>query len=351
MIRQVWNESRALVAVALTTALVQAEEAPRAPEAQASEAAKELPVPVEAASRAQTTAAVKLYRQGLEHFEKADYEKALSEFQGSLDQVDSPNSRLMVARCLDKLGRATEAFHELQRVLREATALSQGVKKYESTRDAAASELAQLRHRVAIVHLDVDGRVTLNGTEIERANQPALVLEPGDVTLALALENGERVERKLTLAAGSEETISLRLPNPAPPAAEAPEPPPPTIEYRKDPNAVDRKTLGYVGLGVAGAGGVGFAVFGLLDKNKFESIDERCDEGLCPADLRDDVETGRLYQTAANVSLGVGAVGLATGLYFLLTSSSVDAHTDVEASASSTEVAVGPSELLVRGRF
>jgi hypothetical protein len=85
----------------------------------------------------------------------------------------------------------------------------------------------------------------------------------------------------------------------------------------------------------------------LLNKTQFEDIDDQCSNARCPADLRDDAETGRLYQTVANVSLGVGVVGLATGLYFLLSGDSVSVSTDDEGA----EVAVGPSELWLRGRF
>jgi tetratricopeptide (TPR) repeat protein len=312
--------------------------------------AAELAVPVEAASRAQKNAAVKLYRQGLEHFEKEDYDKALEGFEASLAQVDSPNSRLMVARCLDKLGRLSDAYREFERVFLEATALSQAVKKYESTRDAAQAEMHQLEQRVAIVHLQTDGQVSVDGSEIANPERPKLVLPPGEVTLSLTLQNGEKAETKLTLAAGTEQTVALHVPKPSPPAPPA-DPGPPRVEYRKDPNTVDRSTLGYVGLGVAGAGAAGFVVFGLLDQSQFDKLDGQCSNGQCPASLESDAETGRFYQAAANVSLGLGAVGLATGLYFLLSGDSVSGSTQVEAKSEGTQVAVGPSELLVRGHF
>lgn len=333
-----------------TTALLLALSSTATAWAEAGEDGARVAVPVEAATRAQTNAAVKLYRQGVEHFEKQEHQPALEAFQRSLAQVDSPNSRLMVARCLDKLNRVSEAYREFERVLREATALAEGLKKYEDTRDAAKKELDQLRARVALVHLETDGEVSLDGTALPSAESQPLVLLPGEVTLALELQNGERVERKLTLAAGAEESVSLMLPKPAPEPVPT-EPPPARVEYRKDPDAIERKTLGYVGLGVAGAGAVGFAVFGLLTKSQFEDIDGQCTNGRCPASLRDDAETGRFYQSAANVSLGLGLVGLGTGLYFLFTGNSVAASTEGEFEANDPEIAVGPNELLLRGHF
>jgi tetratricopeptide (TPR) repeat protein len=309
-------------------------------------------VPIEIASAAQKDLAIKQYRQGLELFDAGQFDKALDLFQTSLSKVDSPNSRLMVARCLEKLERYPEAYREFERVLAEATSLARGVKKYESTRDAAKADLDLVKQKVAIVHLAADGQVTMNGEPVPRPEHPHLVLPPGEAVFALQLQNGERVETKVLLKAGDEQTIALQLPVQAPTEAAPAEAAPPKVFVRDEPNGVSRKTLGYIGLGVGGAGALGFVAFGLLDRQHFEELEDKCPAGRCAASSRDVAESGRFYQAAANVSLGVGVVGLVTGTILLLSGESASTEVGEQAASSRvTDVSFGVGEVSVRGQF
>lgn len=307
------------------------------------------PVPIEAATNAQKKRAVKEYREGLEHFDAQKFEEALASFESSLAQVDSPNSRLMVARCLAKLERSADAYREFTRVLAEATALSRGLDKYEGTRDAARTELAALKQTVAIVHVVTDGSVTLNGAQIEAPASSELVLPPGPATFVLSLSNGAQVTEQVTLAAGEEREVELVVPAQKAPVSVAPVQP--RVEYRDAPNSVSTETLGYVGLGVGGAGVLGFVVFGVLNSQQHGDLQDACPDNQCPASLREDAESGRFYQTAANVSLGVGVVGLMTGAVLLLSGEAVESSTSTSASDTSTELVLGPREVLLRGSF
>src|SRR5215204_264788 len=91
------------------------------------------------------------YKRGAEAFNAGELDVALAAFQRSLDVVSSPNSRLMLARTLLKLGRPPEAYAEFERTLIDAEQAAQVDKKYASAADAARAELAELRQQVGLL--------------------------------------------------------------------------------------------------------------------------------------------------------------------------------------------------------
>jgi hypothetical protein len=62
-------------------------------------------------------------------------------------------------------------------------------------------------------------------------------------------------------------------------------------------------------------------VFGSIAAADHDRLEDECDATRCPANLRDVAEEGRTFQTYANVSAGIGVVGLVTALYFFLSDS------------------------------
>ena len=92
-----------------------------------------------------------------------------------------------------------------------------------------------------------------------------------------------------------------------------------------------------------------FGVFGALNNSKFSDLEDQCSNNQCPADLESDADTGRTYQTIANVGLIVGGVGLAAGAVLFLTSDS--GSKENSASSTTPVVGVGPGSVMVRGKF
>ena len=80
------------------------------------------------------------------------------------------------------------------------------------------------------------------------------------------------------------------------------------------------RTIGFVAGGIGIAGIVSFAVFGQLNNAKFDKLQNECKSNRCQPYLESERDTGKTFQTIANVSLGVGVVGLATGAVLLLSS-------------------------------
>jgi hypothetical protein len=85
-----------------------------------------------------------------------------------------------------------------------------------------------------------------------------------------------------------------------------------------------------------------FVVFGALSNAQFSDLEQGCpDRHACSPSLRTHQTRGQSYQTVANVSLGVGVAALGTGVALWI----------LGAPKNSTEVAVGPTGVAVRGAF
>src|SRR4051812_28705663 len=87
------------------------------------------------AEKDQRAAAQKTFAAGSNLYDAHHYEEALAAFKASYQIVASPNSRLMVARCLRDLARNAEAYREYDAVVAEA---ARGGDRYKSSGEAAA---------------------------------------------------------------------------------------------------------------------------------------------------------------------------------------------------------------------
>ncbi len=165
------------------------------------------------------------------------------------------------------------------------------------------------------VAVSVDGQLVA-----KRLDGRALPVDPGSHELRFETRGAPAVDERVTFRTG-EKNRKLAIvfrPTPAPAASSAP--PPATSEAPAVASAeapkVSRSTLPYVLGGVGAVGLVGFAYFGLDASKKKTSLDDRGCKPACPRDDVDAVRRGYLF---ANVSLGVGVVGLGVATYLLLT--------------------------------
>ncbi len=292
--------------------------------------------PVAEASLADHTAARNAYIGGKGHYDAAELEKALIGFRWSYAIVASPNSHLMIARVLAQLGRSSEAYQEMvatkreaERVLRLGPSFSA---KYEKTLATATALAIELRQKVGLISIEIDGRATLPdgvmltiaGRRVARLDTPTVV-DPGRVLVALQTAWG-RSEANVTVAAGGDVTAEISLPSrpvgvpvPVPVSGDAPSPaPPPSLVMPEEGVSVPAR-IAYGSLVVGGAGLVVFGVFGVLTLQTFDQLQEDCPAGICPRNRQRSLDNGRAYQTAANVGLVVGVTGaIASVAMFLL---------------------------------
>lgn len=267
--------------------------------------------PVEEASEADEAAAREAYIEAKKHYDALELEEALSGFQRSYAAVASPNSQLMIARVLDRLGRHVHAFETMRATMREAERVSalspELAKKYKKTLDTATALTAELRHKVGFVSIVLVGatdreavRVTLNGNPVDAVDEPVIVF-PGRVVVAVQNTSGRR-EVSAEVAGGGQQRVEIEVPGPAPLPLPAP--------VQRDDDGVRATTVlafGSAGIGVAGF--TLFAVFGALTLDAFDTLEQSCPLSRCPATSQPDIEDGQTYQSVANVGLVVGVAG------------------------------------------
>lgn len=299
---------------------------------------------IDEATDEQKDAAKKKYITGMKAFQAEHYDEALGAFRQSYDTVASPNSHLLVARTLARLGRNVEAYKEYTAVIDEANEAAQTQDKYEKTALAARNERAEVTGKIGFVQASVDAVLTVGDEPLDsNAWGKPIPVAPGSVDITLQLANGDERTVSVDVATGKTETVTVEPPRQAAASAR----PAPAPEAR--PNGIPHRTLAWVSGGIGVAGFATFAAFGVLNNKKFDDLKDQCPGGVCPPNLTHEADRGRRYQAVANAGLGVGIAGIGAGLVLWLIAPSQSSKERVQ--ARKTQIAIGPRSVTVKGRF
>jgi hypothetical protein len=309
---------------------------------------------VDNANGEQRRAAQKTFEAGDDLYEHGRYNEALTAFRASQTLVASPNSRLMIARCLREAGRRAEAFVEFDATERDAQA-SGG--RYAETAASAAAERDALKTSIAFVIVEADAVPGIEGFRIGDHRYPAdqlgkpIPVEVGAVTVT-PLVSGED-GRSVTLTAEPGKTHPFQE---SPAGAGKPTTVVPkqetkpqaqtqtTASVSEDPGAGGLRTAAWISAGVGVVGVAGFAIFGSMANSNYEALEEACPSGQCAPDRQDEIDTGERNQLFANVGLVVGAVGIGAGVTLFVLSSGSD-------EPAHGRVTLSPGGVSYRGSF
>jgi hypothetical protein len=252
------------------------------------------------ATTEQQAAARSAYAQGIEAFGRGDYATALAQLEAADNAVSSPNTKLMRARCLAKLGRNADANAMYDATRREAALWNDG--RYQDSADAATQEQRELASK-----LSSDATGAPPAMDAVPASTPATEPAP----------------------------VAAQAPPAELPASAAPAPAPARASSRSSVPVLP------IVLGAAGGVAIGsFAVFGAMSGSQWNKLENACTTDMhCDPSLSSRADRGRTYQTIANVSLGVGAALIATSATLFI----------LHWSKDTPEVAVTPTGMRVRG--
>lgn len=272
--------------------------------------------------------AKRLFQQGSADLLAKRYPEALENLRASYKLVPSPNSGLLIARCLRELNRRVEAVEMYGTVTADARRRAEaGDAKYTQTADVAAAEGGALRATLGLLRVRVAHAAPGSTLEIDGAARPVtdadvVVLHlPGEVTVRFKPASGPPQSQRATLAAGAD----LRMEFTAAPSSEpAPgPPPPPSARTTPSPDASGSPPSWTIPAAiVSGAltlGGAGvFIGFGLKSRSTYDDLNARCGPSSCGDAERTTADAGKRDQTIANVGLAVGIVSAAATFAFLL---------------------------------
>lgn len=317
--------------------------------------------------------AKRLFTEGSTLYLAKRYELALETLERSRKLVPSPNSELMIARCLRELGHLTEAEAMFESAETEARRrASEGAPKYTQTADSAASEGAAVRAMLGAIRIRIEGfeagtklEVDAAPTEVPPGGEVVVWHSPGEVSVSVRSASGLEEKQVVTVRAGAEVTVGFGRPEPVAPEPAPTVMPPATSAVRASapgPEKLERAEKAHparwaVPAAIASGGvtlvGAGlFVGFGLAASTQYNDLKKFCQAkaGGCTSSDQYRANAGKTYQTIANVSLVGGAVAAAATATFAIIAianaprSKTDSHAQLQ-------LRVGASGFAVAGAF
>lgn len=278
-------------------------------------------VPARAQSEADRATARALALEGHAALQKKDYATAADRFGRADALVHAPTLVVDWARALSGLGRFVEAHERYELVLREGVSNS-SPKSWQRALEDARKELDALKPRLAwitvVLEEPSEATVKIDGIIVP----PAAIgvkraADPGFPEVTASAPGYEPFKETITVGSGEEKTVEITLKKR--PDIDGPDPLPSADVYRARQSSPTRRALTYVAWGVGGAAAVTGGVFGALTIKKRGDLRSECVDGYCRSASAKKIRTYHTYGNLAAVGLGVGVLGLGTGLVLLLT--------------------------------
>jgi hypothetical protein len=311
-------------------------------------AAAETPTPDSAV--AATNDADTLFSEAVTQFKQGAHAKALGLFSRVAQLKDSPNVELYLGYCHTELGNDHAAHQAFSLAVRQA--LENADPKYAAARRAAQDQLAVLELRLAKLTISlVEDSKTASVTLDDKRLSPSelgstIVVNPGVHYIVAESTGKKRLHREVELEKGSSKTITLLFEQADVSAIPTSPPPTPAPETARESRSQPFTTYGFAaaGLGLAGFGVL--AVAGYQTKSTFDRLRRECGAGCSDASHRDLIDSGKTYQTVANVGLATGIIGtLASAALLYL------GYSREERPRPGLEVGAGTALLSCQGRF
>jgi len=172
------------------------------------------------------------------------------------------------------------------------------------------------------------------------------------VSVQLVQTDGKEATKEVEATAGGEHMVDIS-PNTAAPGGATGSAEGSVKMDTSSGGGPDMRTWAYIAGGVGVAGIATFAIFGAMSNSKNSKLQDNCTNNVCPADLKDDRDAGKRYQTIANIGLAVGIVGLGAGtaLYLLSGKKEKAALHHPKSGPRVDDVSVGYRSVLVTGSF
>jgi hypothetical protein len=336
------------------------------------------PLSAFAQSDEQRAAARELATSGLDAFKAGKYDQALESFTKAESLYHALPHLLFIARSHAKLGQYVKAREAYLKVIKEVLPANAP----QAARDAqsnASSEIANIEPKIGHVTIGVAGKeqlrdlvVTLDGTAISGVliGSP-MPIDPGEHVIE-GVATGMRGKTTVAVAPGQRQDVALKLEAdasavppvaavvPATAAAPASPPPPETPPPAQPAPAADTSAShgtngmrigSYVAFGVGAVGIAGGIAFMLQSSSKRSDADKLCTlpNGGCDLALKPQIDSldsdANHARTLGIVGFALGAAGIGAGVTLFVLSAG---HSEKTASIAPW---VGVNSAGVRGKF
>jgi len=338
---------RALLAIALTSAATTVTSPAHAGSASPSTAAK--------------AKAKRAFDRGEEQYKNGKFEEAAAAFQESYDAVPDPKPLLMLARIQRDGGELLKARATCQNARDAAKAADPNGQANRATLDQIDNELRDIDSVLGFVTIELSHappgtRVSIDDDDVTTELGKPIRAEPGPLVVTAIAPSGVEKSENAMVKAGKTSSVTLSFPwsgksdkalavAPQEDSEETPPPPPPPPQKKVEASPTEpsttKRTLTWVAGGVGLAGIATFAVFWPLAGSKFKQLDSACPQNHCDPSLESDKNTGKTYQTVANVGLVVGAVGLGAAVTLFAIGGEREAAKGNQATRTKLELGLG----------
>lgn len=271
----------------------------------------------------QPTAAEKAFREGREAMRKKEYGIACDRFGESQRLEAAPGTMFGMAECEEKLGKLAQSWRHVQQVLKDLKPGDPLLPLAQELASALDKRVARLSVKLT-ADTPADAKVRVDGVDV--AVGTVLVVDPGEHKVTVHTRAGGEAKQTVLLKAGHSEAFTLAaLVDDVPPVKPDPEPSPRPAPHKTKLATSSTRTMGWVSAGIGATAMVGGGVFLLLanstkadtDKNKYVTDNE----GRRGCDALKDPDCDAAWkrqQTMGLVALGVGAVGVGLGVYWIV---------------------------------
>lgn len=290
-----------------------------------------------------------------------DLRGAMGRYQAAHAIMHVPTTGLDLARVQAQLGLLVEARSTAVEVIHLPVAPGEP-QVFTEARKAILELADQLEDRVPAIKTEVQPAQVNYTANIDGVEVPAQVrglpfkLNPGPHTLRIDAPGYQSEMRQLTLNDGEAQTVSVVLR--AAPIDNAARPQPAAAMSLRSPGpsaAVDRdiqarasagRVRGIIGLSVGGVALAVGTVSGIMSLTRASDVKDKCEGNSCPPSQRSALSSANTLANVANITLPIGVIGVAYGLYELLTLPSVPPASE---QASALRIDVTGTGLMLRG--
>jgi hypothetical protein len=281
-----------------------------------------------APSSAERETARSLMQDGDRLREAGDDAEALVRYQSAHALMHVPTTGLALAQAQAKLGLLVEARGTLMEVL-GTTAAPGEPPVFATARKAAAQLASELEPRVSTLETRVNPASAPYTLQIDDITLPSAAravpfkTNPGPHSVHVRAPGFEPQTRRLQLFEGATEQLTFELQPEAAPPTPVSQPSAAAIDAPTDDPGASGRTRGFIALGVGAAALAAGLVTGGLSWATTADEKKRCtSDGACDSARADALQRANTLANVANVTLPLGVLGVAYGLYELLSAPS-----------------------------
>jgi hypothetical protein len=258
------------------------------------------------------------FQRAIEQEQAGNYTQALEQFRDVGQVRMTPQVRFHIATCEEKLGRLVTALGGYELALADAETVGED---FKNEVDAAVTRLRASIPKLLIQRgAGADAAVIeLDGVALGASSVGVPVpLDPGPHSVNAKAPGYEAFSQTVTINENEQKTVDIELTAEPEPARAAPAGSNlQTVDLNGKPN---KKLIPYVIGGVGVVSLIGSGVLFGLRQSTLSDLENKCgpDRKSCPSSARGELDNLKLYNTTAQIALGVGVVGVGTAVTLLI---------------------------------